>query len=206
MAVLASKRMRLERHCSFPEYLARRAFSGLLYWRGYRYFYPERPLYTPGALRFLDTHLRPEWTGFEWGSGYGTLWLARKLAHLYSVEHDVAWHDRIGDRLPPRTNVQLLLRPLPGDGYIRAIDEPGVGEFDFIAIDGRRRMDCLAHAATRLAPGGLILLDDSHRPRYSGAPSLLRHLERLRFDFGLLQTTIWRRAHAPGEPPLERLR
>ena len=40
------------------------------------------------------------------------------------------------------------------------------GEFDLVVVDGRARVACLQHAAKRLAPGGIVLFDDTQRPRY----------------------------------------
>lgn len=37
--------------------------------------------------------------GFEWGSGNGSVWLARHSRTLTSVEHDAAWGDVVRRRL-----------------------------------------------------------------------------------------------------------
>ena len=41
--------------------------------------------------------------------------------------------------------------------------------YDVVVIDGRDRVNCLKHALERLTPSGVVLLDDSHRPRYAAA-------------------------------------
>ena len=40
---------------------------------------------------------------------------------------------------------------------------------DVIAVDGRDRVNCVKHAMPKLKPGGVLVLDDSHRPRYREA-------------------------------------
>jgi hypothetical protein len=52
--------------------------------------------------------------------------------------------------------------------YASTIDaEPG--QFDLIVVDGRARGACLKHAIKKLAPGGMILFDNSGRSRYREA-------------------------------------
>ena len=65
-----------------PRYLASRVAVTLYEWR-----HPDAPWLTRAAIAWLEAHLRPEHRGFEWGSGTGTLWFARRSASLVSVEH-----------------------------------------------------------------------------------------------------------------------
>ncbi|HKO93603.1 MAG TPA: hypothetical protein VJU61_20760, partial [Polyangiaceae bacterium] len=44
------------------------------------------------ARRWLARQLRPHLRVFEWGSGGSTLFLARRVAELVSVEHDAEWY------------------------------------------------------------------------------------------------------------------
>jgi predicted O-methyltransferase YrrM len=55
--------------------------------------------------------------------------------------------------------------PSPSDAYVRSIGEVA-GDFDLIVVDGRERVRCVRAALPRLAPGGVLLLDDSQRRRY----------------------------------------
>lgn len=121
---------------------------------------------TREVAEFLRT--RPKARAFEYGAGASTIWLARHAASVVSVEHHAEWHQRLAKEVAPFNNIQLHQRDLAGDGYIGAIDAED-GLFDLIVVDGRRRTECLARAIPRLAPGGLILFDDSGRGRYRGA-------------------------------------
>lgn len=132
---------------------------------------------------FLAT--RPNARVFEYGSGASTIWLARRCAHVTSVEHDTPWFELVQARLRDQQNVDLILRP-PGVAdpafasekpgwtelgfrdYVTEIDAHATG-FDLIIIDGRARAACLAHAIPHLAKGGMILFDNSHRKRYRTA-------------------------------------
>lgn len=146
----------------------------------------DLPWWTFDAVREVEDFLatRPDARVFEWGSGASTLWLSRRAGEVHSVEHDGGWHEMVTQRLSGRDNVRLTHVPAqdagrvgskkPGfagqhfDRYVHAIrDVPG--EFDLIVIDGRAREACLKEAKARLAPGGVILVDDFKRRRYRDA-------------------------------------
>ena len=44
-----------------------------------------------------------------------------------------------------------------------------LGVFDIIVVDGRARSDCLRASIGCVAPGGLLVLGNSERKRYSSA-------------------------------------
>ena len=131
---------------------------------------------------------------FEYGSGASTVWLAKRAASVISIDHDAEWIAFSAPRLDEHGNATV--RHVPADAarqgdewlsgkagyaettfadYVRAIDAEE-GAFDVIVIDGRARAACLRHAAGRLAEGGLIVFDNSHRTRYREA------IARSRFD------------------------
>lgn len=209
---------RAERDCGFAEYLVRRATSSLFYFRLYRRFHPEDPFYVPAAIRRIESLLGADSKVFEWGSGASTLWYARHAGSVVSVEHDKGWYERGLASLQENglENVDLLFQPptdlrqvdaevdlqdfdirdhpsiKPGfNSYARKIDDYPDSCFDCIAIDGRARVDCLAGVLPKLADGGFIVLDDSHRPKYRKFFNVLSEWHADRFDFGLLQTTVF---------------
>ena len=126
---------------------------------------------------------------FEYGPGASTFWLARRCAQVAFVEHDGAWWARFnplaarlanarGRLVPPRP-LAGSERPVCGSGrkhwrgfefeaYVDSIAQAG-GPFDLIVIDGRARSACLSRALPHLAPGGLMVFDNSNRARYRQA-------------------------------------
>ena len=131
----------------------------------------DLPWWNVAATREIATFLsaRPNARVFEYGAGASTAWLAKRAGTVISVEHDGSWHAKFGPILAAFDNVELLHRPIDADprNYVNAIE--GRGNFDLIVVDGRRRADCLAAARAHLAPGGMILFDDSGRKRYRPA-------------------------------------
>ncbi|MDH3669485.1 MAG: hypothetical protein OEN23_21420, partial [Paracoccaceae bacterium] len=70
--------------------------------RQFQRSHPDTPVIVGNAIITLNSWLRPTDTGFEWGSGQSTTWLAARVDHLISIEHDAQWHQRIKTRLEER--------------------------------------------------------------------------------------------------------
>jgi hypothetical protein len=120
---------------------------------------------------------------FEFGSGASTLWLARRVDEVHTVEHHAAFAARMRPEFAAHPHVTLhqvearwSTRPGVPSGkaghegldfadYVAAIDRVG-GRFDLIVIDGRAREACLRAAIPHLAADGLIVYDNSGRRRY----------------------------------------
>ena len=156
------------------------------------------PWWTYRAIDVVDAWLvnRPKPIRvFEYGSGASTLWLAERADEVISIEHHAGFAGVIGPALaghpsitfrvvePEWTSSPTVGSEKPGhqrmdfSAYVHAIDaEPGL--FDIIVIDGRAREACLAVAADRLAPGGVIVFDNSHRGRYRKAIAATDLVER----------------------------
>jgi len=152
-----------------------------------------------GLIAFLRERLTPDLSVFEFGSGSSTLFFARRVARVRSVEHDRRWLERNRARCP--ANVALLHRPARDPrGYADAILEQGE-RFDLVFVDGLERVACLANALRSLTPGGVVLLDDSQRPEHVAAAGLAGDLgfRRLAFEglkpggFSLEQSTLFYR-------------
>lgn len=128
------------------------------------------PWWNVAATREIAEFLRarPNARVFEYGAGASTIWLARHAAHVTSVEHHAEWYQRLISEVARFPNIRLQHRELGGEAYASAIEEADT-PFDLIVVDGRRRTQCLARAIPHLAPGGIILFDDSGRGRYRGA-------------------------------------
>lgn len=135
--------------------------------------------------RWLEEREQPARV-FEYGSGASTFWLARRAAEVHSVEHHRAFGDMMVGELARQAHVHLRIvepvwSPSPQVGsakeghrgldfaaYVAAIEEVP-GSFDLVVIDGRAREACLAAAVDRLAPGGIVVFDNTRRRRYRRA-------------------------------------
>jgi len=172
--------------------------------------HPEAPVIVANAVIALDTWLRPTDRGLEWGSGRSTTWLARRVAHLVSVEHNPAWHARIRAAIEARgmaakVDYRLIEAPTdqmaepPGHAYAAVADEIEDETLEFILVDGQMRLRCTQKALAKLKPGGLLVLDGANRylpNRFDGDFTTIQHrrAEPLSADWqGLLERlSEWR--------------
>ena len=130
----------------FWRYLAQRAFHRA---------HPEAPLIVANAVILLDSWIKPSDRGLEWGSGRSTGWLAARLDHPVTIEHDQVWYDRVGARIAARQpGRQGRLPADPGtrgaDGgaaggatYAGVADEVADQSLDLVLIDGQMRLRCM---------------------------------------------------------------
>lgn len=125
-----------------------------------------QPWTTFPFIDFLGPRLGRGWTVFEYGAGASTLYFAARVAAVTAVEHDAAFADRLRPALPRQA--RLLVRPGESADYAEAIAEcPAPPEL--VCVDGVDRVRCVAAALPRLAPGGVLVLDDAERPEYEPA-------------------------------------
>ena len=142
--------------------------NGLL--RTYAAGYPCRPNGLPipymnySFIAFLEQRLKSDMRLFEYGSGYSTLFYARYVHHVVTVESDREWYEKINKEKPD--NVVLLWMTFEKDGdYCRAVRQSDE-LFDVIVIDGPDRVRCAKHAVGSLSPKGIIIIVDSEREGY----------------------------------------
>ena len=167
------------------------------------------PWWPYGAADAVAKRLPAGASVFEFGGGGSTLWLHDKGAKVTTVEHHRGWHDDLRRLLPDE--VTLILREPTTEGSISSEGEPGGFFDDYVAtvsalpdesldlviVDGRARVACGLAAMGKVKRGGMLLLDDSDRPRY--APLRERLEAWAREDFRGLgpgggrvqQTSVW---------------
>lgn len=146
------------------------------------------------ATRALERYVHPQAQVFEFGGGGSTLWLSPRVAALTTVEHDRGWYQYLKGELRNKNirNCDLILceadppsaaacpddpyrSPKTGDrfeSYVTTIDRFADESLDVVLVDGRSRGACLRHAATKVRPGGVVVLDDSERGMYQAAMQL----------------------------------
>ncbi len=154
-------------------YLRPRCLYALAQRRLWRSTHPDVPWLTRQAVEILDDRLKPGDVGLEWGSGRSTVWFARRVTQLTSIEHNDYWFNRVKKTLCDEgiENVELLYAPLESkDGakppYISVAAEStegGKASLDFILVDGRLRDQCTEIAMQLIKPGGMLIIDDAAR-------------------------------------------
>jgi predicted O-methyltransferase YrrM len=132
------------------------------------------PWLHPAAVEYLEQLLQPDWWVLEHGAGGSTLWLAERVKHLVSVEHDPAWTLKVRELAPANVIIVSYLPDFESHTY------------DLFFIDGERmeRAACLKAAHLLVKPGGWIVLDNANRPEYAEERAGLKQHAKLeaRFD------------------------
>jgi hypothetical protein len=116
------------------------------------------------VVRILQERLTKDLNLFEFGSGYSTLFYAKKVKAVTSVEYDEKWLHIIKSQLPDNVNIIFKQQDVDGD-YCRVIKSTGK-KYDVVIVDGRDRVNCIKQSISALTSKGVILLDDSQRERY----------------------------------------
>jgi predicted O-methyltransferase YrrM len=120
-----------------------------------------RPWLPYPVLRRLRTLLDPGWTVLEFGSGGSTIWLARRVRRVVSIEHDPPWFDWVQQEVSRRRldNVDQRLCT-DSDTYVAVSGYPP-GVFDLTIVDGHWRDRAAQKALVATRAGGWIYLDNS---------------------------------------------
>src|SRR5438270_5199052 len=135
----------------------------------------EVPWFSYAAIDFLEDFLKPHMQVFEYGSGGSTIFFARRLKSVYSVEDNLRWFELVTRRLEEKELHNVTLKLCPFDfqraqgfehsEYLHAIPDE---RFDVIVVDGSEewtqvRPACFEKAEARVKAGGIIIVDDSWR-------------------------------------------
>jgi len=130
------------------------------------------PWVTYSFIDFIRPRLHKDLTIFEYGSGSSTIFYAKNVKRVVSVEHDEAWFNKIVKSKPG--NAEMIFCKLERGGAY-AQKAAALGEkFDIIIVDGRDRVNCCKKSIEALSPAGVIVLDDSERKDYAEAMSFFK--------------------------------
>jgi predicted O-methyltransferase YrrM len=147
-----------------PRYVAYRV-KEIIYQRTF----PDHPWLTRTANQILASLLRSGDVGLEFGSGRSTLWFAKRVRHLTSVEHNLRWYQDITGKLKEANlhNVDYLLKPAreqEGQAmdapYVMVMDGFSPNSIDFVLVDGVYRSYCALRSIPILRPGGFLIIDN----------------------------------------------
>lgn len=183
----------------------------------------ELPWITFQVFDFVKSILQKKFVVYEFGSGCSSLFFAKHVKMVYSVEHNQDWYYLLKTDLLKResmySNLHLkLVVPIPKSKSTAVVSisdkfyfESDFGEyansilnfpddfFDLIVIDGRARPYCLQNSIPKLKNGGYLLFDNSDRIHYQEELIKIKNwliLESygpLIGDLGFGQTSIYRK-------------
>lgn len=147
------------------------------------------PWYTYAAIHFLESRLQSHFEIFEFGCGYSTLWYARKVKQITSVENDLYWLQKIEKMKLHNMNLihKSFMEGKPD--YANSILELQE-TYHLVIVDGQDRVHCIHNASQALKPEGVIVLDNSERDEYREGIQYLINKGFKKIDFiGMIPCT-----------------
>jgi len=130
-----------------------------------------KPLLSKEGIEFMDSLLTPASWVIEHGSGYSTIWLAKRVDYLVSYESDPKWYTKIGSILYKENlldhTVLIHATDIAERGALLPKNAPRGAVYDLLFIDGRGRMRMWKDHKRSVKPGGWVCLDDADRPYYA---------------------------------------
>jgi hypothetical protein len=124
----------------------------------------EVPWMNYPVIRFLEDRFRKDFQLFEFGSGYSTLFYARLVQRVTSLEHDEEWLRAVRKIVPENVTLIFWEQDINGE-YCQVINSTGQ-KYDVVIVDGIDRVKCIKQSIEALTSRGVILLDDSQREDY----------------------------------------
>lgn len=115
------------------------------------------PWFTYPAIEYLNQIDLSGKRVLEFGSGFSTLYWARRCGSVVSIEDSKSWYESMKPRLPK--NVEYVHAGAEPE-YVKAAAD-AQGPFDIIVNDGLYRYDCATASRPKLADGGFVILDNS---------------------------------------------
>ena len=143
---------------------------------------PDHPWLTKSTNSILSSYLKDSDVGLEFGAGRSTIWLAKRLSFLTSIEHDKAWYMKVQNSLKINqiNNVDHFLIEKEAydeeDGknakYVQFIKEFKDFSLDFVLVDGIYRSACATGAIEKIRHGGMLIIDNANwfLPSASSSP------------------------------------
>ncbi len=116
-----------------------------------------------GAINFLENRLGDDLDIFEYGSGNSTIFFAKLVNSVTSLECDHDWYEYVKGILPENSTVMFC--PIGNVDYVDTISKQEM-KFDVVVVDAEERVKCLLNAPDYISDRGVIILDDAARPEY----------------------------------------
>jgi len=146
------------------------------------------PWFTYSFIDFIENRLNSSLTVFEFGSGSSTIYFSKKVADIWSVEHNKEWYDIVARSKNKNTRIILTDSDSESD-YLAPLNNFS-DKASIIIVDGLHRNSCLRHSINKITNDGVIILDDSERNDYRSGIEYLESSGFKRLDFWGIAPTI----------------
>lgn len=128
----------------------------------YEMRHPEVPWLTSDAVRLLNELLKKDDVGVEFGSGRSTLWFAKHLGHLTSIESDGMWFEKVSSLIQSADLSSVVdYRKCENEAeYARQATLFSNNSIDFCLVDGMVRDQCALSILPKIKSSGILVIDN----------------------------------------------
>jgi hypothetical protein len=141
------------------------------------------PWFTYAAIALLEPRVGPDLRVFEYGAGHSTLWWAARVREVRSVEDDAGWIAALQPRLPPNARINhAAVDDVAYAGGAALAAGAGGAPDELVVKEGPVPNACVPAALEALSDRGVIVWDNSERPRYTEGQQRLREAGFRRVD------------------------
>ena len=144
------------------------------------------PWYTKPCLEYLETLDLKDKNVLEFGSGWSTIWWAKKETNVVAIETNKEWWGHIYIAITFHKNAGIVLREINEGDQSKVFEYTRVPEFnaniDIVIVDGILRNECLQKGIELLSKNGGIIIADNWQQDFvwlsPAAEELMKPYER----------------------------
>jgi tRNA A58 N-methylase Trm61 len=140
------------------------------------------PWMTHPFIEFISKKINKETTIFEFGSGSSTLFFAKKVKKIISIETRKNWYEAIKHAALDNVEIILMEDAIANENY-ENFPKNYNEKFDFIIVDSIKRFACCKNSIECLKLGGSTILDDSERKNYKKIFDFFKEKNFKQIDF-----------------------
>lgn len=164
---------------------------------------PDLPWFVPESTLYIEWLLKPDFVWFEWWSWRSTIWFAKRVKHITSIESRKSWYVLISDKINEeklQDKISYNLAEVINEYwfttkdiilYTSKIDSIVDKSLDFVIVDGLFRVECIKRCLSKIRPGGIIIFDNSDLPEFKKVHVLFKSLNSKTFTNWIWETTIF---------------
>lgn len=126
---------------------------------------PNLPWLTKDAIRILSSLIKDQDIALEFGSGRSTIWFAKKIKFLTSIEHDHVWYKKIMKDLQHNNLMDRVSYNFMSDReqYLSILNKFENNSVDFALIDGIFRDEISVRIVPKIKNNGFLIVDNINR-------------------------------------------
>ena len=123
--------------------------------------HPKEPWLTPVSVDILKGLLKKDDFFLEFGSGQSTVWFARKVGKIISIESNEGWYQKTKSKLKRYAKKAEIVFAPDRKKYLAILNKIKDNSLDICLVDGEHRIDCMLGVLRKIKKGGALVVDNA---------------------------------------------